>query len=124
MEAIFGNNEFELDKKITFSYGAIGLLALLSNLALCAVLLRNRQMLQRAYNIIIFALAIVDTLTGKFREAQVCGDIVILLQFKLFVFSSVTAELSYQKKNGEPFVWIHCTSYIHLIQWKVIVNSR
>ena len=64
---------------ITFiiSYGIIGLLALLSNLALCAVLLRNRQMLQRAYNILIFALAIVDTLTGKFREAQVCRDIVI-----------------------------------------------
>ena len=103
MEAIFGNNEFELDKRITFSYGAIGLLALLSNMALCTVLLRNRQMLQRAYNLIIFALAIVDTLTGKFREAQVCGDIVILLQFKLFVFSFVTAELSYQKKERRTF---------------------
>ena len=64
-EPVFENNKLELDGMIRIICGVIGFLALLSNLALCAVLLRNRQMLQRAYNIIIFALAIVDMLTGK-----------------------------------------------------------
>ena len=63
-EPILENKKLELDRMIHIGYGVIGLLALLSNIALCTVLLRNRQMLQRAYNI-IFALVIVHTLTGK-----------------------------------------------------------
>ena len=46
------------------SLGVIGSVALLSNLSLCVVLVQNRQMLQRAYNVIIFVLGVVDLLTG------------------------------------------------------------
>ena len=87
VERVFESNKLELEERIlVFLYGAIGFLALLSNMALCAVLLRNRQMLQRAYNIIIFALATVDTLTGKLKEVQVCRDIDIYSFY--FCFSS------------------------------------
>ena len=87
VERVFESNKLELEERIlVFLYGAIGFLALLSNMALCAVLLRNRQMLQRAYNIIIFALATVDTLTGKLQEVQVCRDIYIYSFY--FCFSS------------------------------------
>ena len=65
-EAVPQNGKLDLERRIlVLSYGVIGVFAILSNVALCTVLLRNRQMLQRAYNIIIFALAIADTLTGK-----------------------------------------------------------
>ena len=47
------------------SHGVISSLALFSNMLLCAVLIRNRQVLQRAYNIIVLVLGIVDTLTGR-----------------------------------------------------------
>ena len=65
-EAVPQNSKLDLERRIlVLSYGVIGVFAILSNVALCTVLLRNRQMLQRAYNIIIFALAIADTLAGK-----------------------------------------------------------
>ena len=82
LEAGLENNRNELERRILlFTYGSLGLLAVLSNVSLCAVLLRNRQMLQGAYNIIIFAFAMVDTLTGKLRKTQVRRHMIILVQF-------------------------------------------
>ena len=49
----------------SYIYCAVGVSALLSNGLLCTVFVRRRKMLQQAYNIIIFTLAIIDTLTGK-----------------------------------------------------------
>ena len=74
IEAGFGNNKLEQERRVLlFVYGVIGLLAVLSNVTLCTVLLRNRNMLQRAYNIIILALAVVDTLTGKIKKCK-CAE--------------------------------------------------
>ena len=71
LESDSENNKLELERKVLlFVYGVIGLLAVLSNVSLCAVLLRNRHMLQRAYNIIIFTLAAIDTLTGKLTKLK------------------------------------------------------
>ena len=82
LEAGFVNNRIELERSVLLViYGSLGLLAVLSNVSLCAVLLRNLQMLQQAYNIIIFALAMVDTLTGKLRKTQVRRHMIILVQF-------------------------------------------
>ena len=50
------------------SYVVIGFLSVSSNTVLCLVLVRNRQMLRRAYNIIIFFLGIIDILTGKLNN--------------------------------------------------------
>ena len=49
------------------SYVVIGFLSVSSNTVLCVVLVRNRQMLRRAYNIIFF-LGIIDILTGKLNN--------------------------------------------------------
>ena len=62
------SNPFYIDYNLldrAICYGVIGALALFSNVLLSVVFLRNRQMLEKAYNVIIFTLAVVDTLTGK-----------------------------------------------------------
>lgn len=43
----------------------IAVLAFLFNGVICLVVLRKRAMLKQSYNVFIFALAIVDTLTGN-----------------------------------------------------------
>lgn len=46
-------------------FGTVAGLSLFSNMLLCVVMLRRREMLKKTYNILIFSLAITDTLTGK-----------------------------------------------------------
>ena len=45
--------------------GVIAVLSILLNATLCLVVMRKRSMLNKSYNILIFILAITDTLTGK-----------------------------------------------------------
>ena len=42
----------------------IAFLSVVSNGLLCVVILRNRELLRRPYNVLMFTLAISDTLTG------------------------------------------------------------
>ena len=58
--------DMKLDRAI--SYTVLGFLSVFSNAVLCLVFVRNRQMLRRAYNIIIFSLRIIDILTGKLNN--------------------------------------------------------
>ena len=46
------------------AFGFIALMAFAENGLLCAVILRNRQMLRSAYNLLILSLAITDLFTG------------------------------------------------------------
>ena len=45
--------------------GIIGVLSFFCNGALCLVVLRKRSMLKSSYNLVIFTLAVTDTLTGN-----------------------------------------------------------
>lgn len=49
---------------IRTTFGLIAALSVLGNLLLCIVMVRKRSMLRKAYNVLIFNLAVADTLTG------------------------------------------------------------
>ena len=45
--------------------GLIGAMSILVNGFLCIVILKNRYMLLSSYNVMIFVLALTDTVTGR-----------------------------------------------------------
>lgn len=51
-------------------YGVIGSLAIMCNGLLCYVILKEPRTLIKSYNILVFALAITDTVTGKFDSCS------------------------------------------------------
>ena len=52
-------------RPVRFVLAVIAVLAFLFNGVICLVVLRKRSILKQSYNVFIFALAIVDTLTGN-----------------------------------------------------------
>lgn len=49
---------------IKATFGFIAILSFVGNLFLCIVMVRKRSMLKKAYNVLIFNLAVADMLTG------------------------------------------------------------
>lgn len=49
---------------IKATFGFIAILSFIGNLFLCIVMVRKRSMLKKAYNVLIFNLAVADMLTG------------------------------------------------------------
>lgn len=52
---------------VNMAYGIIAVLAFTSNLVFCLAMKRNRKTLKTSHDILIYSLAIADTLTGKKR---------------------------------------------------------
>ena len=50
---------------LRFLFAAIGVLSIINNGALCIVLLRKKAMVKRSYNLMVMALAVVDTCTDR-----------------------------------------------------------
>jgi hypothetical protein len=61
-----GNNAETKSDIMKTTFGLIAALSFFGNLFLCVVMLRKCSMLKKAYNILIFNLAVADTLTGKY----------------------------------------------------------
>lgn len=57
-----GVNDSHLTLRVIF--GMIAFLSLFGNSLVCTIILKRRNNLRNSYNLMIFALAIVDTLTG------------------------------------------------------------
>ena len=49
-------------------FGVIAAASFLFNLLFCVLLLKRRSMLKKGHNILLFSLAVVDMLTGEFRQ--------------------------------------------------------
>ena len=47
-------------------YAIVGILSVCCNASLCAVVLKNKNMLKNSYYVLALVLAVVDTVTGKF----------------------------------------------------------
>ena len=53
-------------------FGIIACLSVLGNGLVCSVILKKRNNLRNSYNLMILALAIVDTLTGMLMLCKYC----------------------------------------------------
>lgn len=59
---------------VNMAYGIIAVLAFTSNLVFCLAMKRNRKTLKTSHDLLIYSLAITDTLTGKKRRIYRCDE--------------------------------------------------
>ena len=57
-----------VDMVLQVLFGVIAAASFLFNLLFCVLLLKRPSMLKKAHNILLFSLAVVDMLTGEFRQ--------------------------------------------------------
>ena len=58
-------------------FGIIATSAMFGNGLLCLVLLQNRQMLKKPYNMLIFSLAVADFFTGRANVSRARGALLV-----------------------------------------------
>lgn len=70
-------------------FGVIGTFAILNNVLLLVVILKNRSMLKTPYNTLVLSLAVTDFITGK------CNDVFVVFSIEccpVLCFSRVRIE--------------------------------